>query len=336
MEERDRFAGKRDRVARMYRIATYLEGRGSAGARPEEIARAVAMSRRTVYRDLAAIERELELPLWSDGGRWGLQSDGLLPTLKLTIDEAMAVFIAARLLARYATSHDPDLMGALQKISSGLPTALAEHVTSTLEVMARQPPDDALRARIHSLTRAWSERRVVQLTYDPGTYDPGREPRVARVRPYLIEPSAATRSLYLIGHDETRQALRTFKVERITAVTVTAERFEPPARGALEEALSRAWDIIADQPPTTVVLRFSPAVAARVAETRWHPSEERTVEPDGTLVWRATVAGTIEIRVWILSWGADVEVVEPAALRAEVARILQAASATYGRGGAER
>jgi proteasome accessory factor B len=327
--DRDRFAGKRDRVARMLRIVRYLQERGDAGARPEEIARAVAMSRRTVYRDLRAIEQEIEMPVWSEGGRWGLEASGLLPPLKLTLAEGLAVFLSARLMARYATTHDPDLMGAFQKLGSGMPAAIAEHVASTLDVMAGRPPDEAFRRRVQLITRAWAESRVVELTYDTGAYAPGREPRAARVRPYLIEPSSSTHALYLIGWDETRDALRTFKIERIRELTLTADRFEAPTRGAIEAIMAAAWDIIADQEPTEVVLRFGSAVAARVAEARWHPTETREPGPDGTLLWRATVAGMIEIRLWILSWGADVEVLAPEALRRSVAETLAAGAAIY-------
>lgn len=327
--DRDRFAAKRDRVARFFRIVRYLEERGDAGARPDEIARAIAMSRRTVYRDLRAIEQEIEVPLWSEGGRWGVAASGLLPPLKLTLAEGMAVFLSARLMARYATSHDPDLMGAFQKLGSGMPEPLAEHVAATLDVMARRPPDEELRRRVRLLTQAWADRRVVSLSYATGTYAPGRKPRSARVRPYLIEPSSTTHALYLIGFDETRGALRTFKIERIIDLQVTGDRYDPPERGALEAELANAWDIIADQPPTEVVLHFSATVAGRVAEARWHPSETREPQADGSLVWRATVAGTIEIRLWILSWGDDVEVIEPAALREDVAATVRSAAARY-------
>ena len=68
-----------------------------------------------------------------------------------------------------------------------------------------------------------------------------------------------------------------------------------------------------------VVLRFDPAIAARVGEATWHPSQRVEPEPDGSLVWRGRVSGTIEIRLWILSWGQQVEVLEPADLRADVA-----------------
>jgi len=123
--------------------------------------------------------------------------------------------------------------------------------------------------------------------------------------------------------------MRTFKIERIRDVSLTPESFPPPAAGLVETMLQRAWDIIADQDPVEVVLRFVPEVASRVAETIWHPSQRIDTAADGSLVWRATVAGTIEIKLWILSWGGDAEVLEPAELRAEVADVLRRALARY-------
>jgi proteasome accessory factor B len=51
---------------------------------------------------------------------------------------------------------------------------------------------------------------------------------------------------------------------------------------------------------------------------------------DGTLIWRSTVSGVVEIRLWILSWGDDVEVLEPQDLRDQVRDILERAIARYG------
>ena len=78
-----------------------------------------------------------------------------------------------------------------------------------------------------------------------------------------------------------------------------------------------------------VVIRFSAAVAKRAAETRWHPSQQLEQQADGGLIWRGQVAGMREIRIWILGWGADAEVLEPAALRDEVAAELRRAAALY-------
>jgi len=325
----DTHAGrKRDRVARFFRVATYLSAHPD-GVTPDELARFLGMSRRTAYRDLRALEDELGMPVWADGGRWGLAKEAFLPAFRLTRGEAMAVFLAARLMAKYADAYDPELAAAFQKLGEALPEVLGRHVHRTLDVMAHRPPDPEGTRRLHVLTKAWAERRVVELTYDASTYDPTREARRARVRPYLIEPSTETHALYLIGFDEERGAVRTFKLERIRSLALTADRFDAPPDGVVEEALERAWGIIADQEPVDVVLRFGRAVAGRVAETTWHPTQITVREADGSLTWRATVSGTVEIRAWILSWGPDVEVVAPGPLRAEVAGLLEAAAARY-------
>jgi predicted DNA-binding transcriptional regulator YafY len=92
----------------------------------------------------------------------------------------------------------------------------------------------------------------------------------------------------------------------------------------------RAWDVIADEEPVKVVIRFSPAVAKRADETRWHPTQETEPQPDGSLIWRGTVAGSREIRIWIMGWGADAEVLEPASLRDDIAAEFARAAALYG------
>ena len=323
-----RAGAKRDRLARFYRVVRFLEGRPE-GATPGEIAAFVGVSRRTAYRDLAALEEEIGIPLWADEGRWGVDGRAFLPALRLTLAEATAVFLAARLMAKYADAYDPELASAFVKLGEALPEVLGRHVQRTLDVMARRPMDPEGARHLRALTQAWAERRIVELTYDVSTYDPARGTRTARVHPYLIEPSAETHALYLIGLDETRDALRTFKLERILRLAVTPEHFEAPPDGVVEEALERAWGIIADQGDVEVVLRFARSVAGRVAETTWHPSQAVTKERDGSLTWRATVSGTIEIRAWILSWGPDVEVLAPATLRAEVAALLADAAGRY-------
>ncbi len=327
--------GKRDRLARLARVIAVLRAH-PGGIRTDELARRVDMSVRTVYRDLRAIEQEIGLGIWSEDGRWGILGDEFLPPLKLTLNEAMAVVLSSRLMVRYADKYDPDLASAFEKLEEGLPAALAEHVDRTLDVLSRHPRDEHFSDHVHLLTRAWAERRVVSLDYDPARYGRGSEPRRAIVRPYLIEPSLQTHALYLIGWDETRDALRTFKIERIRDVSLTPRTFEPPEDGRLEGTLRQAWDIIADQPPVEIVLRFAPSVAARVGETTWHPTQRLEPADDGSLVWRATVSGTIEIRLWILSWGDEVEVVAPAELRTDVAATLRRALDGYGTADTQR
>jgi predicted DNA-binding transcriptional regulator YafY len=324
----DRLSAKHDRLARFYRVIRYLAAHPE-GATIDAIAGFVGMSKRTVYRDLRALEGEIGIPLWSEGGRWGTVEGAFLPPLRLTLDEAVAFFLAARLTAQFADRYDPDTGAAFQKLAEILPPAVARHLERTIDVLAGRPPDERLTHHLRLLARAWAERRVVELTYDVATYSPGRPPRRARVRPYLLEASATTRALYLIGFDESRQAIRTFRLGRILDLSLTPDTFEPADAGMIQEALGRAWGVIADQEEVEVVLRFDPSVAALVTETAWHPTEQVSREADGSVVWRGRVPGTVEIRRWILGWGAQVEVLAPQELRADVAATLRDAAARY-------
>ena len=333
LPEGERIEGKRDRLARLLSVLRVLHAHGDAGISPGEIARRTGMSKRSIYRDLNALQTEMQIPLWSDKGKWGVQPGAFLPPLRLTLPEAMAVFLSARLVTRYADKYEPNLASAFEKIGEGLPDALREHVVRTLDDLALRRIDADFNRHVELLTKAWAERRVVRFRYHPARYaDADREARWAEVEPYLLEPSLATHALYLIGWDRTRKAIRTFKVERIGDLSLMPATFDAPDAATLATTLRRAWDIIADQPETEVVLRFSPSVAARVGEATWHPSQAVAELPDGSLEWRARVAGTIEIRLWILSWGDEVVVLEPAALRADVAATHARAAARYAGG----
>jgi predicted DNA-binding transcriptional regulator YafY len=328
-EVRDRAGLRWDRAARYFKIARILVAHPD-GIRAEDLAKQVGVSKRTVYRDLGAMETDAEVPIWQDDGRWGLEPGAFLQPLALTLHEATILFLAARVLTKTSDEHDTELIGAFVKLASILPPVLAEHVQATVDAFAETPRNETFTRVFRTLAEAWAGRRIVEIEYDAGVYEPGRAARKARVRPWAIEPSALTHALYLIGWDESRNARRTFKVERILSASLTPETFEDDEAATVARDMLRAWDVIADEEPVQVEIRFSAAVARRAAETRWHPSQELEEQSDGTLLWRGRVAGLREIRIWILGWGADAEVIEPAGLRRSVADELERAARKYG------
>ncbi|MEP7378316.1 MAG: WYL domain-containing protein [Chloroflexota bacterium] len=321
--------GKWDRAARYLKIAMILKDHPD-GISAQALADRIGVSKRTVYRDVLAMDEQAGLPIWNDEGKFGLDKGAFLQPLALTLHEATTLFLAARMLAKASDEHDTELIGALVKLASILPPVLAKHIQATVDAFSTTPPNDRFTHVFRVLAEAWAKQRVVQIEYDSGVYDPQKQARKTRVRPLAIEPSALTHALYLIGYDENRKARRTFKVERIISAALTPESFpapdgdESPARELL-----KAWDVIADEDPVQVVIRFSATVAKRAAETRWHPSQQLEPQADGTLLWRGQIAGQREIRIWILGWGADAEVLEPTGLRDEVAAELRRAAALY-------
>lgn len=331
-EPRDRAGLRWDRAARYLLIARILHAH-PGGIRAEELADQVGVSKRTVYRDIDAMATDAGVAIWQEKGRFGLEEGAFLPPLALTLHEATTLFLAARMLAKANDEHDTELIGAFVKLAGILPPVLAEHIRATVDAFARTPRNEQFTRVFRVLAEAWAGRRVVEIEYDAGVYEPDRGTERRRVRPWAIEPSALTHALYLIGWDESRTARRTFKVERIRSASLTPETFAADEAAAVAQDMLRAWDVIADEEPVEVVIRFSVAVARRAAETQWHPSQELEQQPDGTLMWRGRVAGLREIRIWILGWGADAEVLEPAELRDSMADELGRAAGLYGRPG---
>ena len=62
----------------------------------------------------------------------------------------------------------------------------------------------------------------------------------------------------------------------------------------------------------------------------WHPTQE-IWKTDRGVEMVMEVAGTTELKTWILGWGDKVEVLEPQRLREEVIAEAERALAKYGR-----
>lgn len=323
----DRGGAKWDRAARYLKLARILHGHRE-GISAQALADQIGVSKRTVYRDLDAMQLDAGLPIWGDNGRFGLESGAFLPPLALTLDEATTFFLAARVLAKASDERDTELISAWVKLAEILPPVLAEHLRETADAYASTPRNERFTRVLRVLTEAWAERRVVEIEYGPGVYDTAKGARSTRVHPYAIEPSALTRALYLIGFDEERGARRTFKVERILQASITPESFAGSSAAIARELLS-AWDVISDEPAVRIVIRFSPEVAQRVSETTWHPTQEMVRAADGSLTWSARVSGLREVRSWILGWGAEAQVLEPSALRDSIGEELARAATRY-------
>jgi predicted DNA-binding transcriptional regulator YafY len=326
----DRLSRKRDRLARLLSVASilYARGSGESGVPIAEIAGLTGMTTRTVYRDIRALEEELAMPIFQAGkGRYGIEKKYFLPPLHLSVPEAVVLFLASRLIARWSDAYDQAVVSAFTKLADLLPQPIARHVAATMLTVGQAELNDQFVRNFAHVAQAWADGRVVEFDYEPGE----GERRRARVHPYFLEPDAAGRSVYLIGFDETVGALRTYKVERIRSSTLTTDRYQIPDDFDPDRFLANSWGIWSSEGTATVEvrLRFDPSVAHRVREVVWHRSQRLAELPDGSVELSVRVAGIIEIRPWILSWGDAVEVLAPADLRASVSDVVRRAAARY-------
>ncbi|HEU5090815.1 MAG TPA: WYL domain-containing protein, partial [Roseiflexaceae bacterium] len=174
------------------------------------------------------------------------------------------------------------------------------------------------------ITRAWADRRRVLMRYRAASGDITER----EVCPYFLEVSRSEPASYMIAYDALRDALRTFKLERIVEAEMLDESYAIPESFDPYTHLASAWGVV-DDAEVEVRLRFSPAVASRVKESTWHHSQRVADLPDGGCEITMQVGGTREMRSWVLGWGAEVEVLAPEHLRRELREHAERMLAMY-------
>lgn len=89
----------------------------------------------------------------------------------------------------------------------------------------------------------------------------------------------------------------------------------PPGDAPVQEQyLDKAWGILQGDRVTVRVV-FAALLARYIEERLWHPSQKLRPLPDGRVELTLRVADTLEVRRWILGFGAEAEVLEPETLR---------------------
>jgi len=296
------------------------------GMRAQEIAERCGVDRRTIYRDLDLLSVS-GVPLWQEEGRFGIERERYLTTVRLNFNEAVALYMAARLLARHSDEHNPHVVTALDKLATALPDPISTHIARTAACVRSRPVNDRYIQVLEAITLAWSLRRKVRLWY--------RSPRSGQVHPrdfstYFIEPSGIGYACYAIGFDDWSGEMRTFKLERLERAQMLDQTYEIPNDFDPNRYLETSWGIMHGEEQVEVVLQFSPAVASRVKESVWHPSQEIDDLQDGGCLFTVHVSEPKEMQPWIRSWGAEVEVIAPPFLRQFIAEEAARMAALYG------
>lgn len=298
------------------------------GLLPSELAQKFGVDRSTIHRDLNEIGQRTALEQCSETGRYSINPTTYLRNVRLSNAEALTIYIALRRFIRQ-TSHAPGFFAtAIQKIASALRhPALATNLGLSSVVLESERQASAVQTEVwNTLLQSWYEQVVVEVDYQ-GLQRHKTETHV--FEPYLFEPAVLSHGVYVIGWSHTRGELRTFKIDRIHRVRRTGRFFQRNHQIQPDYLLRHAWGVWYGKELTWVVLRFDPAVAARVRETIWHPSQVVEDQADGSLLWSVEVAGTLELVSWIRGWGHEVEVLAPATLRERIANDLRKAAERY-------
>jgi len=297
------------------------------------LARDLEVTRRTIQRDIAFMRRR-KAPLEYDSGRNGYHYTDpsyRFPYFEATEGELVALLISAQVMDQYrGTPFEPDLRKAMAKISSSLPDTIEvplDELTSCLSVLPRvQTTYDPEVFRV--LVTAVRHARQLSMVY----WTAGRDETQRRtIDPYDLV-LAPDDDWCLIGHCHLRNAIRLFKVQRVRSVEETGVPFSRPAGFRAKQFMAESFGTIRGDGDFHVALRFTPAYAGRIAEKQWHASQVVESQPDGSLIVRLHLNDLRLVKRWVMYWGPECQVLEPAELIAMVVADLKAVGRIYRRG----
>ena len=240
-----------------------------------ELAELLGVDRRTVRRDVAALQR-IGIPVEGErgvGGGYRLRPGFRLPPLMLTDDEAAATalgLVAARGLGLGDAEHAET---ALAKIERVLPDRLRARVGALAAAVAfagpsRGAPPPAASTAL-ALAEAIRRRRRVRISYESFAGEESRR----ELSPYGLVVHAG--AWYLAAHDHDRDALRTFRVDRVRTAALGGRAAPAPdgfdAVAHVTSSLARVpWrfevDVLLDLPLARARERVSPALAELAEE----------------------------------------------------------------------
>ena len=221
---------KSDRLLQLMQCLRTFPAPVKAHALSDEL----GVSLRTIYRDIESLRKSGALIDGEAGYGYTLQEDPALPPMMFSRDEMEALVLGLREVVQVA---DPVLAkaaeNALSKLKASLPERMRAEFEHAVLYAKRFYCRPEISIDIEALRDATRNERVISIDY--ADVEDNRTQRD-------IQPLAIVffdRSLVVMAWCELRSDYRSFRIDRIIAMTVTNRSFRPRRVSMLREYLDR-------------------------------------------------------------------------------------------------
>lgn len=294
-----------------------------------------SVGKRTVERDLQALSRLFPLALDDREKPYGwcwAQDAVAFDVPGVGTNEALAFLMARTYLGSVIPTSVQNQLAPYFRMAEQRLDTLAGHsalaswlkkvkvIEPTLPLIAPVIPD-AVEPIIHEALLLDRQCQISYLRKDAS--DPDQ---------YLVNPLGLVQRgkvVYLVCTIKTYQDLRILALHRIQAAELLDSKALCPEGFDLNAYLATGAFGWGDGKPLKLTALFAPEAASHLYETPLSVDQRLSVQADGRVQVKATVADGKQLLWWLLGFGAAVEVVSPKALRGEVARQVLAASEKY-------
>ena len=284
------------------------------------LAREFEVDRKTVHRDITYMRDQLDMPIQWDGVRRGYfytEPVNRFPVARVTSGDLAALYLTRFTLGSIErTLLGEKIRGAFAEMFKALREDVRfswSDLDRAFSVKAAVPKLSEVEL-FERLGEALLDQRVVSFRY--------RKAGATQAENRRLEPYHLTQvdgCWYVLGRDQDRGALRTFALQRISALRTTGHGFERPADFDPHTLMAHAfgiWNDVSKPEEVKVVVELTGFAARMAQERRWHPTQtEEWLNKSGSRIRVGFEVGRFEdILRWILSWGRHAKVIEPVEL----------------------
>jgi predicted DNA-binding transcriptional regulator YafY len=290
-----------NRIDRLFAILLTLQHKRRV--RAQDLADQFEISKRTVYRDMSALN-QMGVPISAlPGEGFELVEGYYIPPLMFNENEAIALLLGSRLLTQQtAGSITPGAESALAKIKVALPEQVrgrAEALTNIIGFVTPKAKFNLDDPQLLLIQKGIQEKRVIRLHYHGYKKEQASERDVEPHQLFYAEGL-----WYLEAYCRKRKGMRDFRLSRIDRATLRNEFFTKRRTGKMET-----------QALVVIKIRFEQNAVRWVREQQHYgyQKDEKQTPQNVTMIYH--VNDTSEIIPWILSWGTSAEVLSPKELR---------------------
>ena len=276
------------------------------------------ISSKTAQRSIEFMRDRLGAPLEYDPGHKGYRySDDTftLPSFHIAQEELVSILLARNLLSKSAGGIISERIKSFGRklitTMGGIGFSEKKLNSAFSAVWHGHSPAPAITFRV--VTDALLNERYLICRYNSPSTGTKTERKIA---PHHLQHYMG--SWVLIGWCTLRQDWRKFFLSRMIDPDLTDEVFTPYPNEKWEPLLQKTFGIFQGEKSNQVTLHFNAFRSPWISEQIWHPDQKIDLLQDGSLRLTIPVADFREIKMRVLQFGADVEVVEPEELREEI------------------
>ena len=284
----------------------------------------------TIEKDIFAMRMEHDAPIAyskREKGYYYTNDEFTMDDVPLTEKDISAIKAASTILHQFkSTSLFSQYQFAIDKILDRAVTSQQKFSNTENNIQFETLPTISGNEYLESVLEAIKKRNVLQFEY----YNYIKDVKtIRRVHPYLLKEYR--NRWYLIGKSELKNKVITFGLDRISNLQTLENLFNVDSSFNPDYFFQHSIGItVFDEKPQEIIIKTNNILSKYLTSQPLHHSQQLSeVHNNGDHLFSYFLLVTYELKMTILGYGSDCEVIAPLSLREQIAEEIKKVASKY-------